>query len=102
MYLKDRYLEERLKLYYGLSPKLREYRQQILAPRELETFVKLMKLSNLPEHSSIENRKFLDLGSGDQFLKNVVDPEKIFEIKNESKDCGSYLRYYDLSQPGAK
>lgn len=36
----------------------------------------------------------------DQFLKNVVDPEKIFEIKN-SKDCGSYLRYYDLSQPGA-
>lgn len=76
MYLKDRYLEERLKLYYGLSPKLREYRQQILAPRELETFVKLMKLSNLPEHSSIENRKFLDLGSGDQFLKNVIESKQ--------------------------
>ena len=39
----------------------------------------------------------------DKYLGNVlVDKDKFFEIKKNSKDCGSYLRYYDLSQPGAK
>lgn len=76
MYLKHRYLEERLRLYSGINSNLTEFRRYVLAPRELGTFSKLMRLSNLSENYSLQNKKFLDLGSGDQFLKNVVEKRK--------------------------
>ena len=40
----------------------------------------------------------------DKYLKGVLETDTniILEIQNDGKDCGSYLRYYDLNPKGAQ
>ena len=75
MSLRDNYLKERLKKYSYSAISKKLYREQILAQRELETFSSLMAISNLSSYAPLKGKRVLDLGSGDQFLKKLLQAQ---------------------------
>ena len=50
-------------------------RVRVLAKRELDTFDIIKRLSSLQKFFSWNNSAVLDLGAGDQFLRNAVEQE---------------------------